>query len=141
MTSQELQDTVVPICNYEEEINYHVKKELDNLSRQLIEYNEKTFGSFMQEITKQLEERDNTNKKLRNYISDIALYLSNFKTVSQPFLMYKRSSFVLVKSITMNSLLCKFLSSISITLRQFFVYRRAILTSSSYVPEPLKSII
>ena len=66
MTNQEsqTQDTVL-ICNHEEEINRRVKKELDNLFQQLLEYNEKTFGSFMQEITKQHEERVNANKKLR----------------------------------------------------------------------------
>ncbi|RHZ58325.1 hypothetical protein Glove_374g30 [Diversispora epigaea] len=57
-----------PICNHEEEINCHVKKELDSLSRQLLEYNEKTFDSFIQEITKQLEERVNANNKLHNEI-------------------------------------------------------------------------
>ncbi|RHZ60177.1 hypothetical protein Glove_357g54 [Diversispora epigaea] len=69
MTNQETQtQDTVPICIYEEEINRRVKKELDSLSRQLLEYNEKTFGSFMQEITKQLEERVNANNKLRNEI-------------------------------------------------------------------------
>ncbi|RHZ82593.1 hypothetical protein Glove_108g35 [Diversispora epigaea] len=53
-----------PICDHEEEINCCVKKELDNLSRQLLEFNEKTFDSFMQEITKQLEEWVNANNKL-----------------------------------------------------------------------------
>ncbi|RHZ76760.1 hypothetical protein Glove_193g52 [Diversispora epigaea] len=67
MASQEFQDTV-PICNHEEEINCRVKKELDSLSRKLLEYNEKTFSSFMQEITKQLEERVNVNNKLRSEI-------------------------------------------------------------------------
>ena len=57
-----------PICDHEEEINYRVKKELDSLSRQLLEYNEKTFGSLIQEITKQLEERVNANNKLRSEI-------------------------------------------------------------------------
>ncbi|RHZ86736.1 hypothetical protein Glove_46g36 [Diversispora epigaea] len=57
-----------PICDHEEEINCRVKKELDSLSRQLLEYNEKTFGSLIQEITKQLEERVNTNNKLRSEI-------------------------------------------------------------------------
>ncbi|RHZ66591.1 hypothetical protein Glove_306g14 [Diversispora epigaea] len=71
------QDTV-PICDHEEEINCHVKKELDSLSRQLLEYNEKTFGSLMQEITKQLEEQVNANNKLRSEIEQqkIKLYIA-----------------------------------------------------------------
>ncbi|RHZ78497.1 hypothetical protein Glove_162g17 [Diversispora epigaea] len=69
MTNQETQtqDT--------EEINCHVKKELDSLSLQLLEYNEKTFGSFMQEITKQLEERINANNKLHSEINQQKLKL------------------------------------------------------------------
>ena len=63
------QDTApIYICDHEEEINSRVEKELDNLSRQLLENNEKTFDSFMQEITKQLEERINANNKLRSEI-------------------------------------------------------------------------
>ncbi|RHZ54582.1 hypothetical protein Glove_426g42 [Diversispora epigaea] len=46
-----------PICVHGEEINTRVKKELDSLSRQLLEFNEKTFDPFIQEITKQIEER------------------------------------------------------------------------------------
>jgi hypothetical protein len=61
MLDQEIQtQDTVPICNDEEEINCRVKKELVNLSRQLLEYN----NSFIQEITKQLEERDSVNNKL-----------------------------------------------------------------------------
>ncbi|RHZ87819.1 hypothetical protein Glove_30g142 [Diversispora epigaea] len=65
MTNQETQtQDTVPTCNRthkcscfacEEAINSRVKKELDDLSLQLLEYNEKTFDSFMREITKQLE--------------------------------------------------------------------------------------
>ncbi|RHZ52020.1 hypothetical protein Glove_466g12 [Diversispora epigaea] len=55
-----------PICDHEKEINYHVKKELDSLSLQLLEFNEKTFDPFIQEITKQIEERVNANNKLRS---------------------------------------------------------------------------
>ncbi|RHZ65129.1 hypothetical protein Glove_319g24 [Diversispora epigaea] len=77
MTNQETQtqDTTLN-CNHEEEINCHVKKELDSLFQQLLEYNEKTFGSLMQEITKQLEERVNANNKLRSEIEQqkIKLY-------------------------------------------------------------------
>ncbi|RHZ76350.1 hypothetical protein Glove_198g85 [Diversispora epigaea] len=54
--------------NEKEAINSRVKKELDSLSLQLLEFNEKTFGSFMREITKQLKERVNANNKLRNEI-------------------------------------------------------------------------
>ena len=64
-----------PICDHEEEINTRVKKELDSLSRQLLEFNEKTFGSFMQEITKELEERVNTNNKLRSEIEQQKIQL------------------------------------------------------------------
>ncbi|RHZ73742.1 hypothetical protein Glove_229g120 [Diversispora epigaea] len=62
---ENLSYNTVPTCNRahkcscftcEEAINSRVKKELDNLSLQLLEYNEKTFGSSMREITKQLEE-------------------------------------------------------------------------------------
>ncbi|RHZ85254.1 hypothetical protein Glove_68g10 [Diversispora epigaea] len=55
-----------PICDHEKEINYRVKKELDSLSLQLLEFNEKTFDPFIQEITKQIEERVNANNKLRS---------------------------------------------------------------------------
>ncbi|CAG8727600.1 17442_t:CDS:1, partial [Dentiscutata heterogama] len=55
------QDTI-PICLYnqthrcpcfacEDEINYWVKKEVNVLFQRLLEYNEKTFDKFMQEIT------------------------------------------------------------------------------------------
>ncbi|CAG8796148.1 34796_t:CDS:2 [Racocetra persica] len=54
-----------------------------------------------------------------------------YQTWSQPLWRYRGSSFALVKSITINSRSCKFLSSISTTLCHFFVYRRAMLTSSS----------
>ncbi|RHZ89272.1 hypothetical protein Glove_16g114 [Diversispora epigaea] len=55
-----------PICDHEEEINSRVKKELDSLSLQLLEFNKKTFDPFIQEITKQIEERVNANNKLRS---------------------------------------------------------------------------
>ncbi|CAG8559515.1 22339_t:CDS:1, partial [Dentiscutata erythropus] len=64
-----------PICDHEEEINTRVKKELDSLSRQLLEFNEKTFDPFMQEITKQIEERINANNKLRSEINQQKLKL------------------------------------------------------------------
>ncbi|RHZ54748.1 hypothetical protein Glove_423g92 [Diversispora epigaea] len=76
MPDQETQtQNTIPTCNRthncscfacEEAINSRVKKELDSLSLQLLEYNEKTFGSFIQEITKQIEERVNANNKLRS---------------------------------------------------------------------------
>ncbi|RHZ54281.1 hypothetical protein Glove_428g127 [Diversispora epigaea] len=77
MSNQETQtQNTDPICDHEEEINCQVKKELDSLSRQLLEYNEKTFGSLMQEITKQFEERVNANNKLHSEIEQqkIKLY-------------------------------------------------------------------
>jgi len=102
----------------------------------------------MQEITMEHEKRVKANKKLQcevegkkdritrsrkiPRISEVVLYsLERSNTLSQPTRMYRGSSLALVKSITINSRPCKFLSSISITLRQFFVYQRAMLTSSS----------
>ncbi|RHZ63715.1 hypothetical protein Glove_328g96 [Diversispora epigaea] len=64
-----------PICDHEEEINCRVKKELDSLSLQLLKYNEKTFGSLMQKITKQLEEQVNANNKLRSEIEQQKIQL------------------------------------------------------------------
>ncbi|RHZ45863.1 hypothetical protein Glove_645g7 [Diversispora epigaea] len=69
MSNQETQtQDTAPICDHEEEIHCRVKKELDSLSQQLLKFNEKTFGSFMQEITKQHEEWVNANNKLRSEI-------------------------------------------------------------------------
>ncbi|CAJ0830017.1 7825_t:CDS:1 [Entrophospora sp. SA101] len=77
MTNQEsqTQDTI-PICTCDqvhkcpcfaskEEINRQVKKEVDILFQRLMEYNEKTFGKFMREITIEYGKRVNENKKLR----------------------------------------------------------------------------
>ncbi|RHZ53394.1 hypothetical protein Glove_442g18 [Diversispora epigaea] len=64
-----------PICDHEKEINYHVKKELDSLSLQLLEFNEKTFDPFIQEITKRIEEQDNANNELRSEIDQQKLLL------------------------------------------------------------------
>ncbi|RHZ71990.1 hypothetical protein Glove_248g54 [Diversispora epigaea] len=76
MVNQEsqTQDTV-PICEHEEEISCRVKKKLDSLSRQLLEFNEKTFDPFMQEITKRIEEQDNVNNELRSEIDQQKLLL------------------------------------------------------------------
>ncbi|RHZ49062.1 hypothetical protein Glove_534g4 [Diversispora epigaea] len=76
MVNQEsqTQDTV-PICEHEEEISCRVKKKLDSLSLQLLEFNEKTFDPFIQEITKQLEERVNANNKLHSEIDQQKLKL------------------------------------------------------------------
>ena len=77
MTNQEFQtQDTVPICTCdqahkcpcfasEDEINRRVKKEVDVLCQQLLEYNEKTFGKFIREITIEYEERVKANKKLR----------------------------------------------------------------------------
>jgi hypothetical protein len=70
-----------PICDHEEEINCRIKKELGSLSLQLLEYNEKTFGSFMREITKQLEERVNANNKLRSEIDRQKLLLQKAEKI------------------------------------------------------------
>ncbi|RHZ81541.1 hypothetical protein Glove_119g20 [Diversispora epigaea] len=64
-----------PCFACEGEINCRVKKELDSLSLQLLEFNEKTFDPFIQEITKQLEERVNANNKLRSEINQQKLKL------------------------------------------------------------------
>ncbi|RHZ66444.1 hypothetical protein Glove_307g54 [Diversispora epigaea] len=121
MVNQEsqTQDTV-PICEHEEEISCRVKKKLDNcsgscLSLQLLEFNEKTFDPFIQEIAKQLEEQVNANNKLRSEIDQqklklqkaekllaIPIYSSNFRGESQPRRTLKGSSTALVKSNTKN---------------------------------------
>ncbi|CAG8814088.1 6387_t:CDS:1, partial [Dentiscutata erythropus] len=85
MTNQETQtQDIDPICDQthkcpcfacEEEINCHIKKELDSLSLQLLEFNKKTFDPFIQEITKRLEERVNANNKLRSEIDQQKLKL------------------------------------------------------------------
>ncbi|CAG8620279.1 2438_t:CDS:2, partial [Racocetra persica] len=54
-----------PCFVYEDEINRRVKKEVNVLFQQLLEYNEKTFDKFMREITIEHEKRVNENKKLR----------------------------------------------------------------------------
>ena len=54
-----------PCFASEDEINHQVKKEVDVLFQRLMEYNEKTFGKFMREITIEHEKRVNENKKLR----------------------------------------------------------------------------
>ncbi|RHZ69113.1 hypothetical protein Glove_290g111 [Diversispora epigaea] len=64
-----------PCFACEGEINCRVKKELDSLSLQLLEFNEKTFDPFIQEITKRLEERVNANNKLRSEINQQKLKL------------------------------------------------------------------
>jgi hypothetical protein len=93
MADQETQtqDTIAPTytCNYEEEINQWVKKEVDVLFQQLLEYNDKTFGKFMQEITMKYEERVKANKKLRCEVEEkkiqlqeIEKFLENLKSRS-----------------------------------------------------------
>ncbi|RHZ55600.1 hypothetical protein Glove_413g28 [Diversispora epigaea] len=82
MVNQEIQTSdTVPICTCEhaDEINRYVKKELGNLSRQLLGNNEKTFDSFMQEITKQFEEQVNINNKLRSEIDRQKLLLQDME--------------------------------------------------------------
>ena len=60
------------ICNHEEEINQHVK-ELDVLCQ--LKYNKETVGSFIENITKDYEQRIKENKKLRDEIERIRLRL------------------------------------------------------------------
>nr|CAG8449713.1 14781_t:CDS:1 [Entrophospora candida]CAG8594764.1 14378_t:CDS:1 [Entrophospora candida] len=64
-----------PCFASEKEINHQVKKEVDVLFQRLLEYNEKTFGKFMQEITIEYEERVNKNKKLRYEIEQQKIQL------------------------------------------------------------------
>ncbi|CAG8446556.1 10837_t:CDS:10 [Acaulospora colombiana] len=73
--------------NSSEEINHRVKKELDILCRRLLEYNEKTFGSFMLEITKQHEERVEANKKLRSEVEEKKIELQQ----AEKYLEYLKS--------------------------------------------------
>ena len=82
MVNQESQtQDIVPICTCdkahkcpcfvgEEEINRRVKKEIDILCQRLLEYNEKTFGEFIREITIEHEERVKGNKKLRYEVEE-----------------------------------------------------------------------
>ncbi|CAG8679624.1 13908_t:CDS:1 [Acaulospora colombiana] len=59
MADQETQtlDTNSRACNHEEEINRRVKKEVYILFRRLLEYNEKTFGAFMQKLRYDVEDK------------------------------------------------------------------------------------
>ncbi|RHZ82762.1 hypothetical protein Glove_103g248 [Diversispora epigaea] len=84
MSNQETQtQNTVPIytCDHEEEIDCCVKKELDSLSRQLLEFNEKTFDPFIQEITKRLEEQDSVNNKLRGEIEQQKIKLQEAEKI------------------------------------------------------------
>ncbi|RHZ49367.1 hypothetical protein Glove_522g50 [Diversispora epigaea] len=82
MVNQEIQTSdTIPICTCEhaDEINRYIKKELNNLSRELLENSKKTFGSLMQEITKQFEEQVNINNKLRSEIDRQKLLLQDME--------------------------------------------------------------
>ncbi|CAH1770124.1 10180_t:CDS:1, partial [Entrophospora sp. SA101] len=74
-------------CPCEEEINRRVKKELDILCRRLLEYNEETFGKFMQEIFIEHENRVNENKKLRCEVEEKKKELQK----AEKFLEYLKS--------------------------------------------------
>jgi len=90
MVNQESQtQNINPICtcNHEEEINRRVKKELDILCRRLLEYNEETFGKFMQEIIIEYEERVEANKKLRYEVEEKRIELQE----AEKFLKYLKS--------------------------------------------------
>src|SRR6185369_3859841 len=91
MVNQEsqTQDTI-PIClcdqthrcscfACEDEINRRVKKEVNVLFQQLLEYNEKTFDKFMREITIEHEKRVNENKKLRCEVEEKKIELQKAK--------------------------------------------------------------
>ncbi|CAG8683790.1 9972_t:CDS:1 [Acaulospora morrowiae] len=90
MTNQEFQtQDTVPICtcDHEDEINRRVKKEVDVLCQQLLEYNEKNFGKFMREITIEHENRVKANKKLRCEVEEKKIELQE----AEKFLKYLKS--------------------------------------------------
>src|SRR5438128_8179885 len=76
-----------PCFTCEEEIDRRVKKELDVLCQRLLEYNEKTFGKFMREITIQYEERVKANKKLRCEVEEKKIELQE----AEKYLEYLKS--------------------------------------------------
>ena len=91
------QDTI-PIClcdqthrcpcfACEDEINRRVKKEVNVLFQQLLEYNEKTFDKFMREITIEHEEQVKANKKLRSEVEEKKIELQE----AEKFLEYLKS--------------------------------------------------
>ena len=64
--------TNVMLCDYEEEINRRIIERLDILSQQLLKYNKKIVGEFIEGITKDYEQRiKNNNKKMRDEIERI----------------------------------------------------------------------
>ena len=99
MVNQESQtQDIVPICICdkahkcpcfvgEEEINHRVKKEIDVLCQQLLEYNEETFDKLMREITIEHEKRVNKNKKLRCEVEEKKIELQEV----EKFLKYLKS--------------------------------------------------
>ena len=76
-----------PCFACEEEINRRVKKELDILCQRLLEYNEKTFGKFMREMTMEHEDRVKANKKLRDEVEEKKIELRE----AEKFLKYLKS--------------------------------------------------
>ena len=65
----------ISICNHEEEINSRVKKEVEIIRNQLLEFNSETFGGFMQKLDKEYKERINANKELRCEVEQQRLQL------------------------------------------------------------------
>jgi hypothetical protein len=60
-------------CNHEEEINSRVKNELIIWQKQLLNYNNETFARFMQELTREHDERIKANQQLRNEIKNMKM--------------------------------------------------------------------
>ena len=63
--------TVNIACDHEAEINSRVKYELIVLQKQMLKYNKETFGCFMQNLTREYEERNKANNQLRHEINKI----------------------------------------------------------------------
>ena len=64
------------LCDYEEEINQRVLERLDVLSQQLLKYNKKIIGEFIEGITKDYEQRiKDNNRKLQDEIDRIRVQL------------------------------------------------------------------
>jgi len=55
--------------DHESEINSRVKYELIVLQKQMLKYNKETFGRFMENLTREYEERIKANNQLRHEIN------------------------------------------------------------------------
>ncbi|PKK61640.1 hypothetical protein RhiirC2_718276 [Rhizophagus irregularis] len=58
---------------YDVEINHWVMRELVNLQQRLLKYNRDTFSRFMQELTREYDERIKANQRLHHEIEDLKM--------------------------------------------------------------------